>query len=83
MFKPWLVRELKVVNFRFTQTIYHINKVFFCHVKNEILLKNIFKVILQHLFNGFKLFNNVSYIILNFKLKIDSKVFTFKNLEEV
>ena len=29
------------------------------------------------------LFNTVSYIILNFKLKMELKMFTFKNLEEV
>ena len=46
------------------------------------LLKNIFKVALQCLFNVFILFNTASYLKLNFKLKIEPKMCTFKNLEE-
>ena len=46
------------------------------------LLKNIFKVALQYLFNVFILFNTILYLKLNFKLKIDPKMCTFKNLEE-
>ena len=46
------------------------------------LLKNTFKVTLKYLNNVFKLFNTVSYIKLNFKLKIDPEICSFKNLEE-
>ena len=55
---------------------------FFCHHQKIFLLKNLFKVILQYLFNVFILFNTVSYIKLNFKQKIDPKMCTFKNLEK-
>ena len=48
-----------------------------------MLLKNIFKVAIQYLFNVFVLFNTVSYLKLSFKLKIDPKMFTFKILEEI
>ena len=47
------------------------------------LLKNTFEVTLHDLFIFLILFNTVSYIKLNFKLKIDSKMCTFKNLEEI
>ena len=47
------------------------------------LLKNTFKVILQYLFNLYLLFNTVSYIKFNFKLKIDTKMCTLKNLKEI
>ena len=47
------------------------------------LSKNIFKLALQYLFNDFILFNAVSYLKLNFKLKIDPKMCTFKNLEKI
>ena len=46
------------------------------------LLKTTFKVTIQYLFNVFSLYNKVSYIKLIFKLKIDPKMCTFKNLEE-
>ena len=49
----------------------------------KILVKNIYKVALQYLFNVFILFNTVFYLKLNFKLKIDPKMNTFKNLEEI
>ena len=45
--------------------------------------KKTFKVTLQHLLNVFVLFNTVSFIEINLKLKIDPKMFTFKNLEEI
>ena len=38
---------------------------------------------LQYLLNVYILFNTVSYLKLNFKLKIDPKMCTFKNLEEI
>ena len=47
------------------------------------LLKNTFKVTLQYVFNVFILFNTISYIEINLKLKIDPKMFIFKNLEEI
>ena len=46
------------------------------------LLKNTLKVTLQHLLNVFVLFNTVSVIEINLKLKVDPKMFTFKNLEK-
>ena len=55
----------------------------FCHRQKISLLKNTFEVTLHDLFNVFILFNKVSYIKLNFKLKIDSKMCTFKNQEEI
>ena len=47
------------------------------------LLKNIFIVALHYLFNAFILFNIVFNLKLNFKLKIDPKMCTFKNLEKI
>ena len=47
------------------------------------LLNNTYKVTLQYLINVWTLFNTVSYIEIVLKLKIDSKVCTFKNLEEI
>ena len=44
---------------------------------------NPYKVTLQHLLNVFVLFKTVSFIEINLKLKIDIKMFTFKNLEEI
>ena len=43
---------------------------------------NTLKVVLQYIFNVLLLFNTVSYIKLNLKLKIDPKVCIFKNLEK-
>ena len=42
------------------------------------LLKNALKVTLLYLFNVFILFSIVAYIKLNLKLKVDSKMCTFK-----
>ena len=47
------------------------------------LLQNTFKVVLQYFFNVFILFNTFSYLRLNFKLKINPKICTFKNLEKI
>ena len=47
------------------------------------LLKNTFIFALKYLSNVFMIFNTVSYINLNFKLKIDPKICTFKNLEKI
>ena len=45
-------------------------------------IENIIKVTLQYLYNVFVLINTFSYLKLNFKLKIDPKMCTFKNLEK-
>ena len=50
---------------------------------SKIKKKNTFKKALQHLFIEFTLFNSVSYFKLEVKLKINSKMHTFKNLEEI
>ena len=64
------------------QKTYNINKKFLSLLK-LFMLKNIFKVALQYLSNVFILFDTVSYLKLNFKLKVDLKMCTFKNLEEI
>ena len=48
-------------------------------MKNFVFIK----VALQYIFNVFILFKTVSYLKHNFKLKIDPKMCTFKNLEEI
>ena len=55
----------------------------FCHHLKFILVRNILKVTLQYLFYFFIQFNTVSYTIINYKLKIDPKMCTFKNLKEI
>ena len=55
----------------------------FCHHQKLFLLKNTFEVALQYLFNVFIIFNTASFLKLNFKLKIDQKMYTFNNLEEI
>ena len=47
------------------------------------MLQNTIKVTLQYVFSVFMLFSTVSYIKLNFNLKVDSKMCTFINLEEI
>ena len=47
------------------------------------MFKNIFKVALLFLFNLVILLNTVFNLKLNFKLKVDPKTFTFKNLEVI
>ena len=71
------ILRCSIVKFDLTQKFYHINKIF-CHHQKMFLLKNAFKVTLQYPFNVFILFNPVSYIKLNFKLKIDPKICSFK-----
>ena len=56
---------------------------FFLLTSKVFLFKNTLKVALQYLFNVFILFKTVSYFKFNYKLKLDPKVFTFKNLEEI
>ena len=43
------------------------------------LLKNTVKIALQYLFNDFKLFNSFFNLKLNFKLRVDPKMHTFKS----
>ena len=50
---------------------------------NVFLLKNTLKLALKYLFNVFVLLKTDSYINLNFKLKIDPKKCTFKDLEKI
>ena len=59
--------------------ICHIDKKF-CHHQTFFLLKNTFEVALQYLLNVYILFDTVTF--LKFKLKLDSKIGTCKNLEE-
>ena len=61
--------------------MYHMDKNLLSSSKT-FLLKNTFEVAVQHLFNVVILFNTVFYLKLSFKLKIDPKTCTFKNLEE-
>ena len=63
-----------------TQKIYHIDKKKLSSLK-IFLSKNTFEVSLQYLFNVFILFNTV--FLLKFKLKVDPKTRTFKNLEKI
>ena len=63
-----------------TQKIYHVDKNF-CHHQKNVFLKNTFNVALQYLLNVFLLFNMIFQLKLNFKLKLDPKKRTFKNLE--
>ena len=53
--------------------------IFFGHHQKLFLLKNIFKLALQYLFNVFMLFNTIFNLKL---LKIDQKMRIFKNLEK-
>ena len=66
--------------------IWHKNSItkikIFCH-HQKYFFKNTSKVTLQYLFNVFVLFSPVSYLKLNFKLKIDPKMGTFNNLEKI
>ena len=64
------------------QKIYHINT-FFCHHQIFNLFQYTLKVALQYLFKVVILFNTVFYLKLNFKLKVDRKTCTFKNLEKI
>ena len=63
-----------------TQKIYHVDKNL-CH--HQIFFFNTFKVALQYYFNVFKLFNIIFNLEFNLKLKIDPKMRSFKNLEEI
>ena len=64
------------VTFDLTQQLYHVNKIFLSS-SNFFFIKNYFKVTPHYVFNVFILTNTVSYIKLNFKLKIDPKKRTF------
>ena len=65
-----------------TQKFYHVDK-FFCHHQIFFFLKKTFKAALQYLFNIFKLITIVFNLKLNFKLNLDQKMRTFKNLEKI
>ena len=71
----------KQKNFDLTQKIHLVDK-FFCHHQNFFFL-NTFKVALKFLYNVFILFNVVFNLKLNYKLKTDPKMRTFKNLGEI
>ena len=58
-------------------------KLIFFFIIYYCLIKNTFEVALHHPFNFFILFKTVFYLKLNFKLKIDPEIFTFKNLEKI
>ena len=80
--KPGILPILpcSIIKFRFdTKKLQY--KSFFLTSSEIFLLKNTYKVNLQYLFNVVVLFITVSYIKLNFKLKINPKMCTFKNLE--
>ena len=51
---------------------------FLRHHQKTLLLRNTFKVALHYFFIVFIHFKTVSYLKSNFKLKIESKMFTFK-----
>ena len=55
----------------------------FCHHQKFFLLKTTFKLSFEFLFNVFILINTFSYLKINLKLIIDSKMRTFKNLEKL
>ena len=61
---------------------YKLDRIFCCH-QFFFFLKNTFKVAQQYFFNIFILFYIGFNLQLNFKLKIDPKMRTFKNLEEI
>ena len=65
-----------------THETYHLDKIF-CHHKEYIFFKNIFKVALQYFLNVFIIFNIVFNLKFNFKLKLDPKMHTYKNLEKI
>ena len=54
----------------------------FCH-HQKIFTKITFRVGLQYIFYVVILFNTAFYLELTFKLKIDLKMCTFKNLEDI
>ena len=66
-------------NFDLTQKIHHID-IFFCHHQ---FFFNTFKEALRYLFNVVILFNTVFYLKLDFKFKIDPKMYNFRILEEI
>ena len=73
--KPRIFSKFYILSSKFS--IWHKNVSFF-FINNFFLLKNLFKVALQYLFNVFILFNTVSYFKINFKLKYNQKCFLKK-----
>ena len=66
-----------------TRKFYPIDNFFFSLTSLKFfLIKNTFQVTLHNFFNVFLLFNTVSSIKLNFKLKIDPKMFILKTLKK-
>ena len=65
-----------------TQKFYPMDK-FFLSSSNFFLLKNTFKETLHDLFKIFILFNTVSHIKLNFKLKLTQKCVLLKTLKKL
>ena len=53
------------------------------HYQKFFLFKNIFEVPLQYLFDVVMLLNTVFNLQLNFKLKINQKMYSFKNLRNL
>ena len=67
--------------FDLTQKIYQTDNFFL--TSSNFFIKYTFEIALQYLFNVFILYNTIFYLKLNFKLKIDPKMCTFKSLEEI
>ena len=65
-----------------TQKIYPIIDNFFVIIKFFFVKKHI-QYNFSNIFNVFILFNTVSYLKFNLKLKINGTMRTFKNLEEI
>ena len=76
--KTWNFLRLLHVKFVMAQKIYCIEKK---SVIIHIFLVKTFKEALRYLFNVAILFNTVFYHKLNFKLKVDLKTCSFKDLE--
>ena len=72
-----------VIKFRFDSKNLSYKQKVFVIIKNFIFIKQLIQVALQYLFNVFIIFNTASFLKLNFKLKIDQKMYTFNNLEEI
>ena len=79
-----------VVKFAFDTKIYCINKYginkTFCHPKKSFLIKSNSNITQKYIFNGFDLFNTVSYPKINFKLNWHENVYfqkPWRNLENL
>ena len=82
--KPWIFCNFNKLSRKFWFDTKNLScSTFFLSSSKNFFLKNTFKVALQFLFNVYILLNIVFNLKLNFKLKIDTKMLTFKNLEEI